>query len=245
MTDLQGKVVLITGGGTGVGAAVAERMAAAGAQVVIVGRREEPLRRTAESIGAGPSVQVEIADVTDRTQVAQLVERVSDSVGPIDILVNNAGVNIPERRLAQLTPENWDYLMDVNATGAFNVVHAVLPQMRERRDGLIISISSISGIRPSALAGAAYSASKHALAALTKVIGLEDGDNNIRATLISPGDIDTPLLEKRPVKVSEEIRAIILQPDDVAAAVLFVATLPARACVPEMVIKPTVGHPFA
>ena len=240
---LTNQVALVTGGGPGVGAAIARRFAGAGARVVIVGRREEPLRKVAESLDSA-LVETAAADVTDRAQVAQLVERVVGAYGRLDILVNNAGVNLPERRLEQLTPENWDMLMEINATGAFNMMHAVLPHMRRQGGGVIISISSISGVRPSALAGAAYSASKHALTALSKVVGIEEGDHHIRATLIHPGDIDTPLLEKRPTKVSEEIRAIILQPDDVAAAALFVAELPARACVPELIIKPTVGHPF-
>jgi NADP-dependent 3-hydroxy acid dehydrogenase YdfG len=241
---LTNQVALVTGGGTGVGAAIARRFVEAGAVVIIAGRREEPLHATARAIGSA-RLQTVAADVTNRAQVAQVVERILGEHGQIDILVNNAGVNLPARRLDQLTAESWDMLIEVNATGAFNAIQAVLPHMRARRSGLIISISSISGVRPSALAGAAYSASKHALAALTKVVGLEEGDNNIRATLISPGDIDTPLLEQRPTKVSAETRAIILQPDDVAAAALFVAELPARACVPELVIKPTVGHPFA
>jgi NADP-dependent 3-hydroxy acid dehydrogenase YdfG len=156
-----------------------------------------------------------------------------------DILVSNAGVNIVERRLEVLSPENWDYLMNVNATGAFNVVHAVLPQMRARKDGVIISISSIAGIRPSELGGAAYSAAKHAMDALTKVIGLEERENGIRACVISPGEVDTPILEARPVPVSDEHRARILQPEDVAAAAVFVASLPPRANVSELVIKPT------
>lgn len=240
---LAGKVALITGGGSGVGAAIAARFDHADARVAIIGRREDQLQHTVEKIGG--NVRAYVADISNRDQIAQVIEDVQAMFGPIDILVNNAGVNLPRRSLEQLAPEDWDRLMAVNATGAFNMVYALLPSMRARRSGLIINISSIAGIRPSALAGAAYSASKHALAALSKVIGIEQGDYNIRSTLISPGDIDTPLLEQRPVKVSEQIRAIILQPDDVAAAVQFVAELPARACVPELVIKPTVGHPFA
>ena len=150
----------------------------------------------------------------------------------------------PERRLEQLSDENWDYLMTVNATGAFNMIQAVLPQMRAQGDGLIINISSISGLRASTLAGAAYSASKHALNALSKVVGQEEEQHGIRSTIISPGDINTPLLDKRPVPVSAEQRAKILQPDDIAAAVLFVATLPAHVCVPELVIKP-VGQMYS
>jgi len=235
---LEGKVALVTGGGSGVGAAVDQHLAQAGAQVVVVGRRAEQLQATCDAITSGAPVRPAVADVVDRAQVTALVEQIVGEFGRLDILINNAGVNTPERRLEQLSAENWDYLMTVNATGAFNMIQAVLPQMRAQGDGLIINISSISGLRASTLAGAAYSASKHALNALSKVVGQEEEQHGIRSTIISPGDINTPLLDKRPVPVSAEQRAKILQPDDIAAAVLFVATLPAHVSVPELVIKP-------
>ena len=241
---LEGKVVLVTGGGSGVGAAIAQQFAQAGAQVVVVGRRAEQLQATCEAITSGPTVRPAVADVADRGQVTALVEQVVREFGRLDMLINNAGVNTPERRLEQLSDENWDYLMTVNATGAFNMIQAVLPQMRTQRDGLIINISSISGLRASTLAGAAYSASKHALNALSKVVGQEEEQHGIRSTIISPGDINTPLLDKRPVPVSAEQRTKILQPDDIAVAALFVATLPTHVSVPELVIKP-VGQLYA
>ena len=241
---LEGKVVLVTGGGSGVGAAIARQFAQAGAQVVVVGRRAEQLQATCAAITNGPTARPAVADVADRAQVKALVEQIVGEFGRLDILINNAGVNIPERRLEQLSDENWDYLMTVNATGAFNMIQAVLPQMRAQRDGLIINISSISGRRASTLAGAAYSASKHALNALSKVVSQEEEQHGIRSTIISPGDINTPLLDKRPVPVSAEQRAKILQPDDIAAAALFVATLPAHVSVPEIVIKP-IGQMYA
>ncbi len=241
---LEGKVVLVTGGGSGVGAAIARQFAQAGAQVVVIGRRAEQLQATCDAITSGAPVRAAIADVADRAQVTTLVEQIVSEFGRLDMLINNAGVNTPERRLEQLSAENWDYLMTVNATGAFNMIQAVLPQMRAQRDGLIINISSISGLRASTLAGAAYSASKHALNALSKVVGQEEEQHGIRSTIISPGDINTPLLDKRPVPVSAEQRAKILQPDDIAAAALFVATLPAHVSVPELVIKP-VGQMYA
>ena len=241
---LDGKVAIITGGGSGVGAAVARRMAEEGAQVVIGGRRAEQLQAAAAAIDAPRPVRWAALDVSDREQVRVFVEGVARDAGAVDILVNNAGVNIPNRRLAQLAPEDWDTLVDINATGAFNMIQAVLPLMRSHRSGLIVSISSTSGVRPSALGGAAYSAAKHALAALTRVVGLEEAANGIRATVISPGEIDTPLLARRPTPVTEEHRARILQPEDIAAAVLFVAGLPPRACVPELIITPTT-QPFA
>lgn len=236
---LEDKTVLITGGGTGVGQATAKLFAQEGAQVVIVGRREAPLRATCEMCGGPKAVEYRVADVGNRAQIVAVAEEVTRKFSRIDILVNNAGINVRKRSLAELSPEDWDRVMNVNSTGAFNLVHAVLPQMRARKDGVIISISSIAGCRPSVLGGVAYSASKHAMSALTKVIGLEELENGIRATVISPGEIDTPILEDRPVKVTDEHRARILQADDVAAAALFVATLSPRANVPELVIKPT------
>jgi NADP-dependent 3-hydroxy acid dehydrogenase YdfG len=241
---LEGKIVLVTGGGSGVGAAIARQFAQAGAQVVVVGRRAAQLQATCDAITSGAPVRPAIADVADRVQVTALVEQIVSEFGRLDMLINNAGVNTPERRLEQLSAENWDYLMTVNATGAFNMIQAALPHMRAQRDGLIINISSISGLRASTLAGAAYSASKHALNALSKVVGQEEEQHGIRSTIISPGDINTPLLDKRPAPVSAEQRAKILQPDDIAAAALFVATLPAHVSVPELVIKP-VGQMYS
>src|SRR5262249_3141888 len=178
---LEGKVALITGGGSGVGAAIARQFAQAGAQVIVVGRRAEQLQATCDAITSGKPARPIVADVADRAQVTALAEQIVSEFGRLDILVNNAGVNTPERRLDQLSGENWDLLMNVNATGAFNMIQAVLPQMRSQGDGLIINISSISGLRPSALAGAAYSASKHALNALSKVVSQEEEEHGIRS----------------------------------------------------------------
>lgn len=237
--SLNGKVVLITGGGTGIGRAIARSFAAAGADVTITGRREEKLREVVDEVAAIGSVRYQAADVADREQVQALIQKVQAEAGPIDILVNNAGMNVLARRMHELQPSDWERMLDVNATGVFNTIHAVLPQMRERKDGLLITISSIAGVRASVLAGAGYSASKHAVNALMTVIALEEKDNGIRSTSINPGEVNTPILDERPVPVSDEHKASILQPEDVAAAALFVALLPPRAHVPELIIKPT------
>ncbi|GAB4120761.1 MAG: SDR family NAD(P)-dependent oxidoreductase [Roseiflexaceae bacterium] len=241
---LTNRVVVVTGGGSGIGAAIAKAFAAAGAQVMLVGRREAALREVAASVMQGPLVRWHAADVSKRDQVAQAVERTIAACGQIDILINNAGINVAQRKLAVLDPADWDALMAVNATGAFNMIHAVLPGMRERKDGVIINIASIAGVRPSALAGAAYNASKHALAALSTSVALEEAENGIRASLIAPGEVNTPLLDRRPVVPSPEARARILQPEDVAAAALFVASLHPRASVPQLILNPTI-YPFS
>lgn len=241
--ELDGQVAIVTGGGSGVGAAVARQLGAAGARVVVVGRRAEQLAATCAAVAGPHPARAVAADITDRAQVKALVEQVLAELGRVDVLVNNAGDNVVARRLAELAPEDWDRLLAVNATGAFNLIQALLPQMRAQGGGLVINISSVSGLRASSLAGAAYSASKHALHALAYVLGQEEEQHGIRATLIAPGEINTALLDKRPVAVSPGQRARLLQPDDVAAAVLFVARLPAHVSVPELVIKP-VGQPF-
>ncbi|HIM57160.1 MAG TPA: SDR family oxidoreductase [Candidatus Latescibacteria bacterium] len=233
---LSEKVVLITGGGSGVGAAIARVCAREGARVVVIGRDEVKLKAVCDCIGRAASCFA--ADVTDRPRVKEVVDGVIADRGRIDILVNNAGVNVVDRALAKLTPENWDLQMDINVTGSFNLIHAVLPHMRQRREGTIISISSLAGTQPSVLAGTAYSASKHGMSVLTKMVDLEESVNGIRATVISPGEINTPILDQRPVKVSDEHKARILQPEDIGEAVLYVGSLPPRVCIPEMLIKP-------
>ncbi len=242
--QLKDKVALVTGGATGIGLAVARQFSAEGATVVICGRNRERLQAAALSIGGAGAVHPWPLDVTDRAQVAEVVSKAIDRFGKIDILVNNAGVNVVERTMERIEPESWDYIMDVNATGAFNVAAEVLPHMRGCGDGLIVNVTSTAGCRASDLGGAAYSASKHAMDAFTKVVSLEEGRRGIRATVVAPGEVDTPLLEVRPVAVSAEHRAQILRPEDVAAAVLFVATLPPRAHVPELIIKP-INQAFA
>ena len=179
------------------------------------------------------------ADVASRDDVTGLFDRIAREAGPIDLLVNSAGINVRDRSMAALAPEDWDQMLQVNATGAYNCMRAVLPQMRARRDGLIINISSVAGKRASPIGGVAYNASKFAMAALGLTVAQEEKDNGIRVTTVYPGEVDTPILENRPVPVTAEQRARILQPEDVAAAVLMIACLPPRAHVPELVIKPT------
>ncbi len=236
--SLSGKHVVVTGGGTGIGAACALAFAEAGARVVIAGRREEKLKEVAAKHTAEPAILIKAADVSERDQANDLIQWATDTLGGIDILLNSAGINIAKRQMAVLDPADWDNLMKVNVTAAFNTMHAVLPQMRERKDGLIINISSIAGLRASLLGGVAYSASKFAMTALGTTVGLEERNNGIRVTNVYPGEVETPILDARPVPVSAEHRSRILQPSDVASMVVAVAQLHPRAHVPDLTIKP-------
>jgi len=239
MARLDGKTVLITGGGSGIGLATARALLHEGAAVAIAGRDEAKLQSAADRLGAAARLRAHPCDVTDKAQVRRLVEAVTQEFGRIDILVNNAGANVKNRAVQDLDPATWDHLVRVNLDGVFYCTHAVLPQMRDRKDGIIVNISSVAGKRANPLGGAAYSAAKFGVAALGLAVGVEEKDNNIRVTNIYPGEVDTPILENRPVPVTAEHRARILQSEDVAAAVVFVCTLPPRANVPELIIKPT------
>ncbi|MCA8996635.1 MAG: SDR family oxidoreductase [Planctomycetaceae bacterium] len=237
--SLAGKSVLVTGGGTGIGEGCALAFAEAGAKVAISGRREDKLKAVAEKFSGEPTIEYHAADVADRAQCEELINWATEKLGKIDILLNSAGINIVKRKIAELAPEDWDKLMQVNATGAFNTIHFVLPQMRERKDGLIVNISSIAGLRASLLGGVAYSASKFAMTSLGTCVGLEERQNGIRVTNVYPGEVETPILDARPVPVGPEHRARILQPSDIAAMVVAIAQLPPRAHVPDIVVKPT------
>ena len=237
MPGLENKNVVVTGGGTGIGAACALNLARLGAKVIIGGRRLEPLEKLAAQ--AEGKIDYHVLDVADRESVTTFFNWANEKAGHIDILVHCAGINCRDRSMETVSPEDWDRLMNVNATGAFNCMQAVLPQMRERQDGLIVNICSVSGLRAGLLGGVAYSASKFAMAALGTTVAQEEKDRGVRISTIYPGEVETPILDERPVPVSKEHRAKILQPEDVAAAVLMICQLPPRAHVSDLTIKPT------
>jgi NADP-dependent 3-hydroxy acid dehydrogenase YdfG len=239
MTRLSGKTAVVTGGGSGIGLAVARVFLQEGARVVISGRSEDKLARAARELPGGDRLSYQAADVGEPEQVRRLVEDTTRRLGRIDILVNNAGLNVREREIRKLTPERWQQMIRANLDGAFYCVHYVLPQMLGRKDGVIVNVSSIAGKRASPLGGAAYAASKFGMTALGLCLAAEEKDSGVRVSNIYPGEVDTPILEVRPQPVTEEHRQRILKPEDVAAAVLFVATLPPHVSVPELVIKPT------
>ena len=228
---------LVLGGGSGMGEAIALALAAEGMNVVIAGRRLEKLDAVAAQ--SNTEMLTHTADVGDRESVKALFEWFAGKFDRLHLLVNSAGVNVPKRSMSELSPEDWDKLMRINATGAFNCMHFGLPLMRPHKAGLIINISSIAGLRASHLGGVGYNASKFAMNALGTSASGDELDNNIRITTICPGEVDTPILDDRPQPPSAEHRTTILQATDVAEMVVAVAKLPPRAHVPELTIKPT------
>jgi NADP-dependent 3-hydroxy acid dehydrogenase YdfG len=238
-STLNGRVAWITGGGSGIGLAGGIELARAGAHVVISGRSRETLLASEKQIKAAGSGEAIALDVADQKEVAQAAQGILKRHGRVDILVNSAGINVPKRHFRNVSIDGWDQIVAINLSGMFYCCHAVLPGMRERKDGLVINISSWFGRYSNPLAGPGYSATKHAVNALTEQLNIEECANGIRATSILPGEVATPILEKRPVPPPPHERARMLQAEDLGRAILFIATLPPRACVNELIISPT------
>jgi NADP-dependent 3-hydroxy acid dehydrogenase YdfG len=240
MGSLEEKVAWITGAGSGIGQAGALALAAAGANAVLSGRTVPALNETAARIRTDSGkARVEPLDVCDADAVKRVADTIHREYGRIDILVNSAGVNIVNRHWQEVTGEDWKHVVDINLNGAFHCVSAVLPRMRGRGDGLIINIASWAGRYDTYVSGPSYNAAKHAMLAMNASLNIEEGKNGIRACAICPGEVATPILDKRPVPVSPEDKAKMLQTEDLGETILYVARLPARVCVNELLISPT------
>jgi NAD(P)-dependent dehydrogenase (short-subunit alcohol dehydrogenase family) len=236
--DLQDKIALVTGGGSGIGLGIATALARKGCRVAIAGRNEEKLRFAAAEYDGQPPMLTRACDMADRAAVNSLFDWLEAELGPLDILVNSAGINVPNRAITEVQPDDWDRMLAINATGAFNCIYAALPGMRKRRSGLIVNSSSIAGKRAMKLGGVGYCASKFAMTALGTTVSLEERASGIHVTNIYPGEVNTPILAQRPTPSPPEKLAQMLLPEDIAAMVVAVARLPARAVVPELVITP-------
>jgi len=239
--ELKGKVAWVTGGGSGIGLAGAKALAAAGAHVVISGRTARTNESGLAELKKLGSAEANLLDVGERAAVQKTAADIEQRHGRIDILVTSAGTNIGggKRNFATMDLDGWDDVVRINQNGLFYCCHAVIPGMRKRKDGLIINISSWAGRYASVLTGPAYNATKRAVIAISESINMEECAHGIRATSILPGEVATPIMEKRPVPPSAEERARMAQAEDFGKAIRFVATLPARTCVNELVMAPT------
>ena len=239
---LKGKVAWVTGGGSGIGLAGAIAMAKAGARVVISGRSANTLDAGA-AVAAAAGVRIETVrlDVAEGAAVERVAKDILARHKRIDILVNSAGTNIAggKRNFATTSLEGWDEVVAINLSGLFYCCFAVIPAMRAQRAGLIINVSSWAGRYGTPLTGPAYNATKRAVVALSESINMEECTHGIRATSVLPGEVATPILERRPVPPSKEERERMLQAEDLGATILYLATLPPRACVNELIISPT------
>ena len=232
------KNVVITGAGSGVGAATAVRFVKEGWQVALIGRREETLRATVKLTSKPDACLIFPCDIAKEADVAGTGREILKRMGEVEVLVNAAGTNAPRRALEILSSSDYHMMIDTNLNGAYYCVQAFLPGMRARKSGTIVNIVSDAAKQASAKAGPAYAMSKFGMVGLTQAINAEERPNGIRACAILPGDIDTPLLDKRPSPPPPDARAKMLMPEDIADCVMLAVNLPARAVVEELLIRP-------
>ncbi len=236
MGQLEGKIAWITGAGSGIGAAAARALAAEGARVVLTGRRRESLEEVAAGI---PGAIVAPGDLADPATAPRIAATIAERCGRLDILVNNAGLNVLRRAWSELSAASADEVFGANLHAAFYCVIAALPMMRAQKDGLLIHTASFAGRFVSLLSGPAYSAAKHAVVAMSHSLNMEECGHGIRSTVICPGEVATPILERRPTPVSAEDRARMLRSEDCGDLIRYVACLPASVCLNEVLITPT------
>ncbi|MCO6417109.1 SDR family oxidoreductase [Siccirubricoccus sp. KC 17139] len=240
MGRLSGKIAWVTGAGSGIGEAVAERFGAEGVVTVISGRRKERLEEVAGRIAAkGGTAHVQPADLTKAEEVGTATDWIAKTFGRLDILVNNAGVNVQDRSWARLGPKEIDTLIQGNLTSAFYVAQAVLPIMRAQGGGVMVHTASMAGRNVSPMSGPGYGAAKHGVVAMSHSINMEECVNGIRSTVFCPGEVNTEILKQRPNPLTPEQLAQMLQPEDCADLIAYAAALPPHVTMNEIWLTPT------
>ena len=237
---LADKVCIVTGGGSGIGRAAALLMAAQGARVAVVGRTESKLTAVRGEIERQGGTALALSlDVADHAAVQRMAAEVLDTWERVDVLVNNAGHSSAHRMLLTTTPEDIRSTIDSNLAGTIYCSQAVMPAMQAAGGGTIVNVASLAGVRGSLLGGPSYSAAKAGVINFTQYLNTEFRNSGLRASVIIPGEVDTPIVEQRPVHPSPEARATMATSEDVARAILLVADLPQRTLIPELTIRPT------
>ena len=231
------KNAVITGAGSGVGQATAIALVKAGWRVALIGRRESALAETV-ALGDASMMTVCPCDIGDSSAVEAIGRRIIAEFGDVEVLVNAAGTNAPKRSLEVLSLSDYHDMMNANLNGAYYCVQAFLPGMRTRGSGTIVNVVSDAGKQASPKAGPAYVMSKFGLAGLTQSINAEERGRGVRACALFPGDIDTPLLNKRPVVPDASSREKMMRPEDVAECVMLCVNLPSRVIIEEMIVRP-------
>lgn len=237
--NLKGKVCILTGGGSGIGRATAIRMANEGARVVIVGRTARKLsavKKRVESVGG--TALVWRLDIADRAALQEMVRDVVKRFGKIDVLVNSAGEESLHRGLLDSPSDEIRSIIDSNLVGTIYCSQEVAPVMMEQNAGTIINISSLAGMRPALVSGMTYCATKAAVINFTYFLNKTFRGTNIRASVVIPGEVSTPILAKRPIPPTQTERTKMLSASDLAEVITFVAKLPPGMIVEEIVIRP-------
>jgi NADP-dependent 3-hydroxy acid dehydrogenase YdfG len=241
MGALDGQVAIVTGGGSGIGECAAHLIAGEGAQVVICGRRQAPVDAVARAIEkAGGKCAARAVDLEDSDAAAAFARWTLERFGRVDVLVNNAGHSSHARSVRWVGRKEWDSVMAVNLTAVYVLTQAVLPGMLERGQGTIVTVGSMAALRGGLIGGAPYGAAKAAVRNLMNHVHNTLRNRGIRATIIMPAEVDTPILDKRPHNPDAAARATMMQAEDVARAIHLAVTLPPRTVIEEMVLSPTI-----
>lgn len=233
------RTAVVTGAGSGVGRATTVQLLREGWRVGLIGRRLDLLHETISLAGGPSSSSLALScDIGDPAAVRRMATEVRSALGEVEVLVNAAGTNAPRRALEVLSPEDYHAMINTNMNGAYYCVQAFLPGMRSRGSGTIVNVVSDAGKQASPKAGPGYVMSKFGLAGLTQAINAEERGRGVRAIGIFPGDIDTPLLDKRPAVPDAAARSRMLQADDVARCVVFCINQPSHVVVEELIVRP-------
>lgn len=240
MKALDGRTALVTGGGSGIGRATALLLAAEGARVAVAGRRKEPLERVVADIERDTGTAApRTCDLTKPHEARALGGWALETFGGVDILINNAGQSSHARSIRWIGQDEWDAVLAVNTTGVYALTQSVLPSMLARGGGTVVTVASMAALRPGGFSGVAYGVAKAGARAMMQALHAELRNRGIRATTILPAEVDTPILDKRPLVPDAEARSTMMQPEDVARAILLVCTMPPRTVIEEIVMSPT------
>jgi len=241
MRVLDGQVAIVTGAGSGIGEVTAGMLAAEGAQVVICGRRQAPLDAVVKTIEkGGGKCAARAVDLEDPDAAGAFVRWTLERFGRVDVLINNAGHSSHARSVRWVSRKEWDSVMNVNVNAVYVLTQAVLPGMIERKNGTVVTVGSMAALKAGLIGGAPYGAAKAAVRNLMHHVHNTLRNQGIRATIIMPAEVDTPILDKRPLNPDAAARATMMQAEDVARAIMLCVTLPPRTVVEEMIISPTI-----
>lgn len=240
MARLSGKIAWVTGAGSGIGEAAALMLAEEGAEIVLTGRRKAPLESVAARItAAGGRAHVRPGDLMLSAEVAGIADWIKAELGRLDILVANAGLNIQQRDWSNMTFEGVDSVIHGNLSSAFYCTMVALPMMRAQKDGQVIVTASMAGRWISGLSGAAYTAAKHGVVAMCHTVNMQECIHGIRCAAVLPGEVATPILDKRPVPITKEERTQMAQSEDVGDLIRYIACMPKHVVINEVMICPT------
>ena len=241
MDSLKGKSVILTGAGSGIGRVTAKMLGELGANVFVVGRRENLLKESVKEIeAAGGKGAYLSADLEDGDSAANVAKEAIKAFGNIQYLVNNAGHSSKVRSMRYVEKDDWQSVFNVNVEGVYRLTQAILPNMIENGGGTVVTISSMAAINPGLMGGVPYSSAKAAVAAMMTAMRQELREHGIRSCTIYPAEVDTPILDNRPLPPDEQARSTMMQPEDIAETILLCMRMPHRTIIQDLIVSPTI-----